>query len=384
MNLKRVLAVASRERREIVRDRLFFTLAFVVPAALMIIFGFGLSFDVENVPLAIVDYDGSAMSRDYTYQYTTSRYFDFQGMVRDERDLVPLITDKNVRAAIVIPEKFQENLLAGRPVSVQTLIDGAFPFRAQTIKGYVMGINSAYSAGLLADYLAQKKGMSRERALEMLQPLTLEVRHLYNQGLESDWSMAPKLIGFLLMVCPPLLTALGVVREKETGAIYNIYSSTITRAEYLTGKLTPYVVVSTLNSLILWAIAIKVFDAPFKGAPLFFLAASVLYVVCTTGIGLMVSVLVETQVAATLVTFITTVIPAVLYSGMLVPVASLDKAAQTVAHMLPAMYYTDIILGCFLKGVGPRVLWKDVVVLAFYAAVLFATGYFMFRKRPNA
>jgi ABC-2 type transport system permease protein/ribosome-dependent ATPase len=384
MNLKRVLAVASRERREIVRDRLFFTLAFVVPTALMIIFGFGLSFDVENVPLAIVDYDGSAMSRDYTYQYTTSRYFDFQGMVRDERDLVPLITDKNVRAAIVIPEKFQENLLAGRPVSVQTLIDGAFPFRAQTIKGYVMGINSAYSAGLLADYLAQKKGMSRERALEMLQPLTLEVRHLYNQGLESDWSMAPKLIGFLLMVCPPLLTALGVVREKETGAIYNIYSSTITRAEYLTGKLTPYVVVSALNSLILWAIAIKVFDAPFKGAPLFFLAASILYVVCTTGIGLMVSVLVETQVAATLVTFITTVIPAVLYSGMLVPVASLDKAAQTVAHMLPAMYYTDIILGCFLKGVGPRVLWKDVVVLAFYAAALFATGYFMFRKRPNA
>ncbi len=384
MNLKRVLAVASRERREIVRDRLFFTLAFVVPTALMIIFGFGLSFDVENVPLAIVDYDGSAMSRDYTYQYTTSRYFDFQGMVRDERDLVPLITDKNVRAAIVIPEKFQENLLAGRPVSVQTLIDGAFPFRAQTIKGYVMGINSAYSAGLLADYLAQKKGMSRERALEMLQPLTLEVRHLYNQGLESDWSMAPKLIGFLLMVCPPLLTALGVVREKETGAIYNIYSSTITRAEYLTGKLTPYVVVSALNSLILWAIAIKVFDAPFKGAPLFFLAASILYVVCTTGIGLMVSVLVETQVAATLVTFITTVIPAVLYSGMLVPVASLDRAAQTVAHMLPAMYYTDIVLGCFLKGVGPRVLWKDVVVLAFYAAALFATGYFMFRKRPNA
>lgn len=383
MNLRRVLAVASRERREIVRDRLFFTLAFVVPTALMIIFGFGLSLDVEHVPIVAVDYDGSPMSREYIYQYTNSRYFDFRGIVRDERGLVPLLTDNAVRAAIIIPEKFQENLLAGRPAAVQTLLDGAFPFRAQTIKGYIMGISSAYTAGLLADYLAEKKGLSREQAIQMLQPLKLEVRHLYNQGLESDWSMAPKFMVFLLMVCPPLLAALGVVREKETGAIYNIYSSTITKAEYLTGKLTPYVAVSALNIVALWVIAAKVFGAPFKGFHIFFLMASILYVTCTTGIGLMVSVLVETQVAATLVTFITTVIPATLYSGTLVPISSLDRGAQIVAHILPAMYYNDIVLGCFLKGVEPRLLWKDVTVLAFYATALFATGYCMFRKRPN-
>jgi ABC-2 type transport system permease protein len=382
MKLRRILAVLNKERREIVRDRLFFALAFIVPPVLLITFGYGLSLDVESNPFAAVDYDRTPLSRDYLHGFIESRQFRFQGYLENERDIYGLLASGEVRALIIIPEHFQERLLAGRSVAVQILIDGTFPFRAQTTKGYVVGVNATFNSNLLCEHLARTAGMDRDRAREILQPIKTEVRCLYNPALKSDWSLVPRLMMMVLMICPPILTAMGVVREKETGAIYNIYSSTITRGEYLLGKLAPYIGVSILNVVVLWLITAKVFGAPFKGEALFFFIASVLYVSCTTGMGLIVSVLVRTQVAAVLITFIITVVPSVFYSGIFVPVPSLSKGARVVAHLLPAMYYTDIVAGCFLKGVGLEVLWREVLVLAGYAAALFVVGYAMFHKRP--
>lgn len=383
MNVQRIVAVAQKEWREIVRDRLFFSLAFIVPVALMLMFGFGLSLDVENIPMAIVDQDGSTLSRDYAHQFIDSRYFQFLGYSHDERELDPLLTGNRIRAAIIIPEHFEKNLLSGRPAQVQTLIDGTFPFRAQTTKGYIIAINSAVSAELLAGYLSKLRGIPQAQAMKIIQPVSLEVRYLYNQSVKSIWSLAPTLIMVILMISPPFLTALGVVREKESGSIYNIYSSTLSRGEFLIGKISPYVAISILNAMILWFIATWLYDVPFKGPPVFFFLATVMYVICTTGIGLVVSVLVNTQTAAMIVTAIFTIIPAVLYSGILIPISSLTQAARMIAHMLPAMYYTNIVLGSFLKGVGFRALWFELLVLALYATVLFTIGYLMFNKRPK-
>ena len=384
MNLQRVIAVAHKEWREIVRDRLFFALAFIIPTVLMLMFGFGLSLDVENIPMAIVDQDGSALSRDYAHRFIDSRYFHFLGYSHNERELTPLLTDNTIRAAIIIPEHFGADLLAGRPAQVQTLIDGTFPFHAQTTKGYIIAINSAVSAELLTDYLTRIRGIPHAQALQIVQPVRLETRYLYNQSVKSIWSLAPKLIMVILMISPPFLTALGVVREKESGSIYNIYSSTLSRAEFLIGKLSPYVGISIFNALVLWCLATWLYAVPFKGPPLFFFVATVMYVICTTGIGLVVSVLVRTQTAAMIVTAIFTIVPAVLYSGILVPISSLTQAAQVIAHALPAMYYTNIVLGSFLKGVGFQALWLELMILALYATVLFTIGYRMFSKRPKA
>jgi len=247
-------------------------------------------------------------------------------------------------------------------------------------KGYLIAINSAASQELLAGYLSRKGGIPLKQAQLQLQPVSLEVRFLYNQSVKSIWSIAPKLI----MVSPPFLTALGVVREKESGSIYNIYASTVSRGEFLIGKVTPYLAISSFNSLVLWVLATQLFGAPFKGSFLFYLAATFLYLTCTTGIGVLVSVLVRTQIAAMMVTAIVTLVPGVLYSGVLIPITSLTKTAQFVSHCLPAMYYTDIVVGCFLKGVGLRVLWLDTLVLALYATVLFTLGYCLFHKRPSS
>ena len=375
--------LAVKEWREILRDRLFFALAFVVPSVLMLVFGYGIILDVEKLPFAVLDQDRTEMSRDYLQKFTSSRYFDYQGDVTSERELSPLLADSKIRLAIIIPENFQKNLIAGHPAHVQTLIDGTFPFRAQTAKGYVIAINAATNAELLAKRIAQTQGVTLERARELVSPVRLELRYLYNQELNSRWSVAAALVMFILMVSPPFLTALGVVREKENGSIYNIYTSTVTRGEFLIGKLLPYIFISVINVVILWFMATVLFGAPFKGDPVFFMLASVVYVGCTTGIGLLVSLLVHTQVAAMIMTAIITVVPSVLYSGLLVPISSLEAVAQIEAHLFPAMYYTNIVLGSFIKGVGLEVLWGNVVMLIMYAAALWCLSFFLFKKRPK-
>lgn len=383
MNLKRILAVAHKEWREILRDRLFFALAFVVPAALMFIFGYGLSLDVENVPFAVVDYDKTTQSREYAYGFIDSRYFNFKGYAASERELEPLLKDNKIRAAIVIPPGFQEDLSAGRPTHVQTLIDGTIPSRAQTTKGYIAAIDGNFNMELLARHFSRLRGLPLDQARERVQSVRLEVRYLYNQSVKSIWSFAPKLIMLMMIFVPPLLTAVGIVREKETGSIYNIYASTVSRGEYLLGKLAPYVVISIINIIVLWLLATRHFGAPFKGNPLFFFLASVLFVTCTTGIGLLVSLLVRTQLAAIVMTLVVTMIPALDYSGFLMPVESLAGEGGIEARLLPAIYYTNIVVGSFLKGVGLEVLWVDLLVLAVYTVGLFTAGYFLFSKRPR-
>ncbi|MBE0454704.1 MAG: ABC transporter permease [Roseovarius sp.] len=384
MIVRRIVALAYKEWREILRDRLFFALAFVVPASLMLIFGYGLTLDVEHIPFAVVDHDKSAMSRDYLHRYIDSRYFDYKGDVASEREIEPLLADSRIRLAIVIPPRFQENLMSGRAVEVQTLIDGTFPFRTSSSKGYVVAINAAFNGELLGSYISRRLGVPTETAQAMAQPVGVQLRYLYNQEVKSVWSIAAVLMMFVLMITPPFLTALGVVREKENGSIYNIYASTVTRGEFLIGKLAPYVAISVINFLILWLMATQLFGAPFKGDPLFFLLASVIYVTCTTGIGLLVSLFVRTQVAAMMLTVIVTIVPSVLYSGLLVPIASMDAAGQFEAHLFPAMYYTDIVLGSFLKGVGLEQLWGKVLALLIYAVGLWTASFFMFHKRPKS
>ena len=384
MKLIRIHAIMYKEWREILRDRLFLALAFVVPASLMLVFGYGISLDVENLPFAVLDQDRSAMSRDYLHRFIDSRYFDYQGDVRSARELDPLLADSDIRFAIIIPPKFQENLLSGRPVAVQSLIDGVFPFRASTSKGYVIAINAAFNSELLGGYISRRFGINREQGMNMVQPVGIQLRYLYNQEVKSTWSIATALIMFVLMVCPPFLTALGVVRERENGSIYNIYASTVSRGEFLIGKLTPYVAISIINILILWLMVIFLFKAPFKGDPLFFFIASVIYVICTTGIGLLVSLIVNTQIAAMLMTVVVTIVPSVLYSGLLVPIASMAPQGKIEAHLFPAMYYTDIALGSFLKGIGLEQLWGRVLALSIYAAVLWTLSYLLFHKRPRS
>ncbi len=383
MKWRRTWAVAWKEWREVMRDRLFFAMAFVVPSMILLVLGYGLSLDVENIPFAAIDYDKSALSRDYLHRFIDSRYFDYRGEARNVQQLDRLLAASRIRFAIIVPPRFQERLAASRPVAVQSLIDGVFPYRTQVSKGYVAAINADFSAHLLTDAIAQRQGIPRARARQFVTPIRLDARYLYNQAIRSRWSMSSGLIMLVLMVSPPFLTALGVVRERENGSIYNIYASTVSRGEFIVGKLLPYVVISAMNIFILWGFAVWLFGAPFKGDPLFFFTASLVYVICTAGIGLLVSLIVRTQAAAALLTMVITFIPAMLYSGLLVPVESMGRETQIEAHLFPTLYYLRIVWGSFLKGLGWPMLWGNVAALVAYAAVLWSVGFLSFHKRPR-
>lgn len=383
MNLRRIRAVVSKEWREVTRDRMFLLLAFLMPALWMIVFGYGLVLDVERIPFAVVDRDQSSMSRDYLYRFIESRYFAYKGSLSSETEVDEWLRTGKARAVIVVPEKFQERLVEGRSVGVQTLLDGTFPLRADITKGYIIAINSAVNGDLLADYLARLRGLARPEAGRRIHPVTLEVRYLYNEEVRSTWSTVPALVMLSLMVASPLLTALGVVREKETGSIYNIYSATASRLEFLAGKLLPYVLISAINVVVLWLMAVIVFVVPFKGNLGLFFGTSLLFVLTSTGIGLVVSLLVNTQQAALIITVVISTVPTILFSGLIVPVSSLSPAAQVQAHLFPGMYYTNIVRGTFLKNVGAAVMWTDILALAGYTAVLGLIGYRLFTKRPR-
>jgi len=376
--------VALKEWKETTRDRLFLLLAFLLPALWLVVFGYGLNLDVEDIPFAVLDRDHSELSRDYLQRFIQSRYFSFQGYADEERALDRLLTDTKIRTAIIVPERFQEQLAAGEPVAVQTLLDGTFPLHTDIAKGYVIAINQAFTEDRLVEYLRAARGLTGDQAAVLVRPLSVEVRYLFNEEVRSTWSMVPALVMFTLMLASPLLTALGVVREKETGSIYNIYSSTVSRAEFLTGKLLPYIVISLVNVCVLWVMAVGLFQVPFKGNFLLFFSASVLFVFCTTGIGLLISLLVQTQMAALIITMIVAMIPTILFSGLLVPIASLTRGAKVQAHLYPAMYYTNIVRGSFLKGVGADVLWFDLLALGMFAAAISGVTYRLFTKRPRA
>ena len=384
MNLQRIATVAWKEWRETIRDRMFVLLAFLLPLLWMIVFGYGLVQDVEDIPFGVVDRDQSSLSRDYLYRFFESRYFSFQGYIADEKRAEALLQRGKVRVVIIVPEKFEERLFQGQSVGVQTLIDGTFPLRTDIVKGYLIAINSAFSGERLVEHVSRRNGLSVDQAEMQTHPVKTEVRYLYNEEVRSTWSMVPALVMFTLMVSSPLLTALGIVREKEMGSIYNIYSSTVTRFEYLAGKLLPYVVISSVNVVLLWMIATRWFEVPFKGNLPFFLAASLIFVLSSTGIGLVVSLLVRTQIAALVITMVASMLPTILFSGLIVPVSSLSRGSQMQAHLFPGMYYTNIVRGAFLKGVGAEVLWMDVLALAVYAFILRSVGYRLFTKRPRS
>jgi ABC-2 type transport system permease protein/ribosome-dependent ATPase len=383
MNLRRVAAVASKEWREVTRDRMFLLLAFFMPVVWIVVFGYGFVLDVENISFVVVDRDHSALSRDYLYRFSQSRYFSFQGELPSEREADVWLQSGKARAVIIVPEKFEYRLRSGRPANVQTLIDGTFPVRADITKNYVIAINGAFNRDILRNHVSRIRGLSREEAQRRISNIALEVRYLYNEEVRSAWSTVPALIMFSLMVSSPLLTALGVVREKETGSIYNIYSATVSRLEFLAGKLLPYVAISTVNVMVLWLIAVFLFAVPFKGSLPLFLATSLLFVFTSTGIGLVISLLVQTQQAALIITIVVSTVPTILFSGLIAPVSSLARGPRFQAHLFPGMYYTNIVRGTFLKNVDLAVLWTDALALGIYAGMLGMIGYWLFTKRPR-
>lgn len=374
----RLLAVARKEIREVLRDPIYLALAIVVPVAVTTLLALGFVLDVKNLPVAFCDQDRSSLSRDYIYAFTNSEYFRLVTVVSGPPEIDRLLESGEVRAAVTIPPDFSRRLRAGEATSVQVLVDGTFPSRALVASGYIAAIDAQFAANLRAAYLG-REGRVRSTVV----PVSVEGRVWYNPSLETKNSLVPGLMVISLMFYPALLAALVLVREKERGTIFNLYCSPIRRWEVIVGKAVPYIALAVVVYGLLFSLSLFVFGVRFVGNPLVLTVAALLYIVASVGFGLLISVFCSTQVAAMLVTFIGLMTPSMMFSGLMTPVSSMDPSAQVISRLIPASYFIAMVRGVFLKGLGFRHFATDLLTLGAFAAIVYGTAILGFRKRAG-
>jgi ribosome-dependent ATPase len=372
-SLGRVWAFARRETVELIHDHVRLAFAVLGPLLLMAVFGWGISLDVDHLPFAVLDGDGTTASRDYADSFRGSYYFDEKRPLSSYQELNRRLRNGELRIALDIPPGFQRDLERARAPEVNAILDAAVPFRAETARGYLEGVHGQYQSRL-----RQTKGLPPAES-----PVNIETRALFNQDFKSVYAMVPGDIMLLLMLIPSMLTALSVVREKELGSIANFYAAPATRSEFLLGKQLPYLTVALVQFATLVALAVLLFQVPVKGSWLTLILGGIVYVLASTGFGLLLSVFASTQTAAIFAAAIIAILPAVQFSGMFVPVSSLSGGAWFAAKIFPSTYFQAISVGTFTKALGMPSLWRNVAALAVIATVYFVTCLLLLRKQED-
>jgi ribosome-dependent ATPase len=359
-SFQRLFSYAHREAMELRRDPVRGLLALLGSVLLMFIVGYGISLDVEDLTYAVLDYDQTTTSQAYSLNLAGSRYFVETPPLASIDELDERMRAGKISLGVIIPPGFGRDLKRGATPEVAYWVDGSMPTRADTIKGYAQGIHIDYLQTLARESLGLSASASADIAL----------RYRYNPDVQSLPAMVPAVIPMLLMVIPAMLTALGVVREKEMGSIINFYVTPVTRTEFLLGKQLPYVVLGMVNFLIMVALAVFFFDVPIKGSFPTLTIAALLYVFCATGLGLLMSSMLNSQIAAIFGTVIVTLIPAVQFSGMIHPVSAMEGFGAFIGHVYPTAHFLIISRGVFAKALGMADLYAYLVPLLLAIPVL--------------
>jgi ABC-2 type transport system permease protein len=362
MRPRRVAAVIAKESKEIARDPITVWIALLMPLVMLFIFGYAISLDVEDVTLGILDQDQTRASRALAEDFGQSDAFRAAATFTRPGEVEAALQRGAVRIALVIPPGFQARLGRGEGAQVQLLVDGTHPATAGLIGAYAETI--AFGFG--------------ERASPAIQ---VETRVWYNPALRSVNFIVPGLFGVILMAFPPLLTALAITREKESGSIEQIFASPLTAGEFLLGKLVPYGLIAFVQIVMVMTVGFLWFAVPLRGSLPLLLGAGLIYVFTTVGIGLLVSTIARTQLAAMLLALIITLMPSLLFSGFLFPIFTMAYFAQLYARTLPAAYFVDLSRSVVLRGAGLPELWPSVALLLVYTLVVFALAVWRFRKK---
>ena len=392
-SLQRMLACTHREVMELSRDPIRLTLAGVGSVILLIIMGYGISLDVEHLKYAVLDRDQTAVSRDYAINIAgSSRYFTEQPPVADYEELDRRMKSGELSMVIEIPPDFGRdverqlnaatatasaeglsggggNREQGKAVALGVWIDGSMPQRGETIRGYVQGIHLLWIQDAAQRRLGQRQQLGLGQR-QLVAPATIELRYRYNPDVKSLVAMVPAVIPLLLLLIPAMLATLSVVREKDLGSIINFYVTPLTRLEFLLGKQLCYVILGFLNFLLLTALAVTLFRVPLKGDFLTAATGALLYVGCSTGIGILVSTLTRTQVAALFATAVFTLIPASNFSGLIDPVSSLEGFGRLVGDVYPTSFFITISRGTFNKALAFDSLYGSFIPLLITIPVL--------------
>ena len=373
-SLQRLFSYSRREALELRRDPVRSTLALLGTVILMFIMGYGISMDVEDLRFAVLDRDQTISSQGWSQNIAGSRYFIEQPPLQSYSELDRRMRDGELAVAIEIPPNFGRDIARGTPVQIGVWVDGAMPNRAETVRGYVQAMHLAW----LQEMAGRQASPNRDTSL-----ISIETRYRYNPDVKSLPAIVPAVIPLLLMMIPAMLSALSVVREKELGSIINLYVTPTTRSEFLLGKQVPYIVLGMFNFFLLCALSVFVFGVPHKGSFLTLTLAALLYVTIATGLGLLISTFMKSQIAAIFGTAIITLIPATQFSGMIDPVASLEGPGRWIGQIYPTSHFLTIARGTFSKALNLTDLWGSFIPLLIAVPLVLGLSVWLLKKQEG-
>jgi ribosome-dependent ATPase len=371
----RLRAYARNETMQIMRDPVRLMFAFLGSALLMLVFGFGITTDVEHIRYTSLDQDQSPESRRYLEQFAGSpRYFSKTTVPASFDQALSHLQSDATSLVLEIPPNFGRDFRRGNQPEVLAQVDGAMVFRGDTVGQYVQGVHATFMRDLV-------------QQLQFNVPFTnkanIQDRYMYNPTFDSVYSIVPSVPALLLLLIPAILMTVSIVREKELGSMINFYVTPTRKLEYLLGKQLPYVVIGIINFVILTVLALIIFQVPIKGSFLTLFFCTILYVAATTGLGMVTSTFTSSQVAAVFVTAILTIVPTIQFSGLLQPVSTLQGNAARIGSIWPASYYMHSSLGAYTKGLDPSLMVRDLVFLACCIPVLLGISLFGLRKQER-
>jgi ABC-2 type transport system permease protein len=371
LTFTRLRAVARKEVLHLRRDARSLILAFLLPVLLTILFGYAISWDVDDIETAVLDQDRSEASRGLLDAFRSSGYFRLSRFLDDPDEIRELIDRGDVRMVLVIPPDFTRDLGAavpGRRARIQAIVDGSDANTANIAMGYARGIVQAHSLRIAFD------------GARFHPPLRVESRVWYNEERSSRNMIVPGLVAVILMIIAAMLTSLTIAREWERGTMEQLAATPVTRTEVVLGKMLPYVAIGLFDVVAVSAIGVFLFRVPFRGSPLLLMALSIAFLVGALGMGMLISAVTRSQVLATQVAMVATYLPSFLLSGFMFDVKVMPRPLEWLTYLIPARYFLVVTRGIFLKGVGPEVLWSQGLLMIAFGVAGFVAAVSVFRK----
>lgn len=374
-SLRRIKALAWKEFIQVKRDPRSLGLALAIPMFLLLIFGYGLSLDIDHVPMVIWNQDASSeLTRNFILNFQNSRYFKITGYTDNYRDIERKINAGDVMMALVIPKDFSHLLEAGKSAPLQLIVDGSDANTATIAMGYVRTVVSSYNVSLLASTFSA-------HGLKAPQSIDARSRIWFNMGLVSTWFIVPGVIAMIIMIIAALLTSICVAREWERGTMEQLISTPVKAPELIIGKFIPYFAIGIFDLTVGVLMAKFLFGVPFRGSYFLLAGLSALFLIGALSQGIYISVVARTQLMASQMATLTTMLPTVLLSGFIYPIFNMPKAVQAVTYLIPARYYIIVLRELFLKGGNMRSLWDEALFLFLFAFLMFGLAVRRFKKK---
>lgn len=364
-----------KEFLHLIRDPRTLLMMFFLPIFMLVIFGYAVSFDVNHIPLAVLDHDRSTTSRDFVARFTNSGYFDLIENLISDNDFADRLDSGRVKVIFNIPQDFSQKIAAGEKAQVQVLIDGSDPTWASSALSYINTISENYYQGLVGAVLARRGLPAVNR------PINLITRVWYNETLRSLNFFVPGLICIILMMMSATLTSLTIVSEKEQGTMEGLVVSPVRKNELMLGKILPYVAVAFADVLAVTAIGVFWFQVPFKGSVILLSVNSLIFLTGAMGIGVLVSTVAGSSIEAMQIAMLGTMLPGLMLSGFVFPLESMPWFLQGLSYFIPARYFLTILRGIFLKGVGLNYLWGEMLLMTLLSLIIMTVTVLRFKKR---